>query len=192
MGPSRPLPILALAGLALLLGAGCATSVSGVRPRGFPADALPLDLARFMGDWFVVAHIPTPTEAEAHEAVESYALREDGSIDVRFRFCEGSLDGEVRELRMDGWVHDPATNAEWRVRPLWPLRLAYQIRELDPEYRETVITHPSGRYAWVMARRPELREARLAEITDRLAALGFETERMRRVPHADGACRAGA
>ena len=39
-----------------------------------------------------------------------------------------------------------------------------------------------------MARRPELSESRLDAIAQRLAARGYETDRLRRVPHADGAC----
>ena len=176
----------------LTTAAGCA-GVSGVEPRGLAADALPIDLDRFMGDWYVVAHIPTPTEAEAFEAVERYALREDGTIEVRFLFCEGGFDGPAETVEMTGWVHDPATNAEWRVRPLWPLALQYQISELDPAYQRTVVVNPGGGYAWVMARQREIPEAELESIVERLARDGYETARLRRVPHRDGAClRAGA
>jgi apolipoprotein D and lipocalin family protein len=168
--------------------AGCAHGPSPIPTRGISKESLPIDLSRFMGEWYVIAHIPTPTEANAFEAVESYALRDDGAIDVRFRFCEGGLDGERRELTMLAWVYDPATNADWRVRPFWPLRLTYQIAELDPDYRVTVVTNPHG-YAWVMARRPQIPEAELSAITQRLAERGFDTTLLRRVPHADGACR---
>lgn len=181
------MPALALfVGLAL----ACAAP-SGIHPRGLPEDAVPIDLGRFMGAWFVVAHIPTSVEENAYEAVERYALEPDGTIAVQFEFCEGGLGGPRQELTMTGWVYDPSTNAEWRVRPFWPLRLAYQILELDPDYTLTVIGHPSGDYAWVMARQPEIDEVELAAITARLDAAGYETDRLRLVPHADGACRDG-
>ena len=93
---------------------------------------------------------------------------------------------------MRAWVVDPDTNAEWRVRPFWPLRLRYQILELDPGYRLTVVGHPSGRYAWVMARTPRISDAALAPIIERLNHSGYETDRLRRVPHASGACRNAA
>jgi len=175
-------------GLACALLAGCAGGASGLRPLGLAAEALPIELSRFMGDWYVIAHIPLSTEANAHEAVESYSLREDGTIDVRYRFCEGGLDGERRELAMWAWVHDASTNAEWRVRPFWPLRLVYQIAELDPDYRVSVVVNHTD-YAWVMARRPELPEPTLAAIAQRLAESGHDISRLRRVPHDDGACR---
>ena len=184
-------------GTSLLAALACAslcacTTPRGMAPRGFAAEQLPIDLARFAGDWFVIAHIPTGVEVNAYSAVESYALRDDGTIDVAFRFCEGSAMGELQELTMLGWVVDPSTNAEWRVRPVWPLRLAYVIRELDDDYSFTVVTHPSKNYAWVMARSTEPDEVRVAAAIERLRADGFAMERLRRVPHSAENCRATA
>ena len=38
-----------------------------------------VDLARFMGDWYVIANIPTFVEKGAHNAVESYKMNPDGT-----------------------------------------------------------------------------------------------------------------
>jgi apolipoprotein D and lipocalin family protein len=37
-----------------------------------------VDINRFMGDWYVLAHIPSYVEKNAFNAVESYKLNEDG------------------------------------------------------------------------------------------------------------------
>jgi len=178
--------------LVLLALAGCASGSLSTIPRGLAEDALPLDLSRFMGDWYVLAHLPTRAERNAYDALEQYSLREDGRIDIRFSFCEGAADGPLETLEMLGWVHDTETNAEWRVRPFWPLRLGYQVLELAPDYSLTVIGHPSRRYAWVMGRTPEIDAGTLDGIVQRLAGEGFDTERLRLVPHSGGACRAPA
>ncbi len=39
-----------------------------------------VDLDRFMGDWYVIANIPTFLEKGAHNAVENYQLNEDGTM----------------------------------------------------------------------------------------------------------------
>ncbi|HME70641.1 MAG TPA: lipocalin family protein [Myxococcota bacterium] len=39
-----------------------------------------MDLRSFIGDWYVIAHIPAWLEKDAHKAVESYRLEADGSI----------------------------------------------------------------------------------------------------------------
>ena len=186
---TRLLLCLSLAAALLGAGVGCAHP-TGIRPLGIAASGLPLDLSRFMGDWYVVAHIPLSPERDAHDAVERYALRDDGTIDVRFDFCDGSSTGPARTFTMRAWVFDPQTNADWRVRPFWPLRFPYQIIELDEAYTRTVVR--SGENVWIMAREIPLPEEEIAPILDRLASRGFDLTRMRRVPHADGSCRQGA
>ena len=37
-----------------------------------------VDLERFMGDWYVIANIPTFIEKGATNAIESYKLMDDG------------------------------------------------------------------------------------------------------------------
>lgn len=174
-----------------LLISGCAShtpvSVTADVPPG-PGVPARVDLERFMGDWWVVGHIPTASESNAAAAIESYLLREDGTIDIRYTFCDGVDANELTELRMHAWVHDRTTNAEWRVRPFWPLRLAYVIDELAPDYSYTVITHPSRRWAWIMAREPFLEPDVFDAIATRLRARGFDTDALRRVPPT-GLCR---
>jgi len=176
--------------LLLLPLAACAGASRGPVTQGAFEPVSQLDLARFMGDWYVLAHIPTRPERDAFDALEQYTLREDGRIDIRFTFCRGAGDGPLETLEMLGWVHDRETNAEWRVRPFWPLRFGYEVLELAPDYSLTVIGHPSRRYAWIMARTTEIDEDALSGISARLAHAGFDIERLRRVPHSGGQCRA--
>lgn len=141
-----------------------------------------------MGDWWVIGHIPTAVESNAAAAIESYSRRPDGDIDIRFTFCDGAETSELTELRMLGWVHDEESNAEWRVRPFWPLRFKYVIDELATDYSYTVITHPSRRWAWIMARTPTMEPELYDAIAARLQARGFDTKQLRQVPPT-GRCR---
>mgnify|MGYP000399795343 CR=1 FL=1 len=45
-----------------------------------------VDLERFMGDWYVIANIPTFIEKNAFNAVESYRLDSDGTVATTFKF----------------------------------------------------------------------------------------------------------
>jgi apolipoprotein D and lipocalin family protein len=174
---ARLIPILAL-----LLN-GCFSS-AGVGPAAHrPLETVDaVDLERFAGRWFVIESIGTSAEDGAHDAVETYHLREDGRIDIDFRFHAGSFDGPIESIPQLGWVHDARTRAEWRVRPVWPLALAYLILDLDPEYAYTVVGHPSKRWVWIMARSPELAEDTLIRIRADLAAFGYDVDRLQRVP----------
>ena len=55
-----------------------------------------VDLARFMGDWYVIADIPARPERNAYNEVESYAPRPDGRVQTTLRFREGGFDGEIK------------------------------------------------------------------------------------------------
>ena len=62
-----------------------------------------VDLERFMGDWYVIANIPTFLEKGAHNAVETYSLNDDGSIATKFTFRAGGFDGKAKEgVRIPG------------------------------------------------------------------------------------------
>lgn len=170
-------------GMLLIGTAGC-LSGRGVGPHADePLETVDsVDLERFAGLWYVIESMPTALEEGAHDATEHYALRDDGQIDITFRFREGGFDEPLETFEMRGWVHDEETRAEWRVRPFWPLRLAYLVLELAPDYSHTVIGHPSKRYVWIMARQPALDPEILGELRSGLAASGYDVSRIERVP----------
>lgn len=167
----------------ILLCAGC-LSTAGVGPNAdVPLRTVEsVDLERFAGLWYVIESMPTSAEAGAHDATERYRLLENDRIDIEFRFLEDSFDGPEKILPMVGWVHDESTRAEWRVRPFWPVRLAYLILEIGPDYDYTVIGHPSKRYVWIMARQPRLDAITLEAIRRRLEAVGYDVEQIQAVP----------
>lgn len=142
-----------------------------------------VDLGRFMGDWYVIAHIPAFIEDEAHNAVESYRLDEDGSIATTYVFNNGSLDGPLKTYRPTGFVHNRETNAEWRMQFLWPFKSAYLIAYLDDDYQTTIIGVPDRDLVWIMARTKTLPEARYQELVEWLADNGHDLAKLRRVPH---------
>jgi len=163
--------------LVLLLPGGCAT-VS--HPPLTPVARV--DLARFMGDWYVIACIPTPIETQAYNAVESYRLEADGTIATTFTFREGGFDGPAKRYTPRGFVTDRASNAVWGMRFIWPIKADYRIAYLDADYRVTVIAREKRDYVWLMARTPELPDGEYAALVERIAAMGYDVARLRRVP----------
>ena len=49
-----------------------------------------------MGDWYVIANIPTFLEKNAYNPIESYEINPDGTIATTFSFNAGSYDGEQK------------------------------------------------------------------------------------------------
>lgn len=172
--------LVALCSLVILT--GCATN--GMPP--LEAMDRQVDLARFMGDWYVIGFIPISipffSEEGAHNGVESYRLTDRGVIETTYTFREGSFDGPEKRFTPKGWVHDEATNAEWRMQFLWPFKSAYLIVYLDQDYQKTIIGVPERNNLWIMSRDPQMSDADYQEMLDYAASLGYDTEKVRRVP----------
>ncbi len=141
-----------------------------------------VDLQRFMGDWYVIAHIPTFLERDAYNAVESYALNPDGSIATTFSFREGGFDGEAKRYKPTGFVSDTGSNAVWGMRFIWPIKADFRIVHLTPDYGVTVIAREKRDYVWVMARQPRIPPSELEDLKRRIAAWGYDVSQMRLVP----------
>ena len=165
----------ALVMLAALVLAGCGN------PPPMPTVER-VDLARFMGDWYVIAAIPTFIEKDAYNAVESYRLDTDGTIATTFTFRVGSFDGEPRRYTPRGFVLDEASQARWGMQFIWPLKADYRIAYLAPDFGQTVIAREKRDYVWVMARQPSIADADYRRLMQIVASLGYDPARVRKVP----------
>ncbi len=141
-----------------------------------------VDLPRFMGDWYVIANIPTFVERGAYNAVESYRLDTDGTIATTFTFRKGGFDGPRKRYQPRGFVLDRQSNAVWGMQFVWPFKGDFRIVYLDSEYTQTVIGREKRDYVWIMARAPAIPESDYQEILRFLAREGYDTTQIQRVP----------
>jgi apolipoprotein D and lipocalin family protein len=145
-----------------------------------------VDLERFMGDWYLIGFIPITlpffSEEGAHNGVESYRLTDEGVIETTYTFRDGGFDGPEKRFTPKGWVHDEATNSEWRMQFLWPFKSAYLIVYLDEHYQKTIIGVPDRNNVWIMSRDPDLSDADYQELLDYGASVGYDVDKVQRVP----------
>ena len=141
-----------------------------------------VDLERFMGDWYVVANIPTFIERQAHNAIESYELVGDKQVATTFRFNQGSFDGPVKNYRPTGFVSDDPSGAIWGMQFIWPIKADFRIIYLNEDYTQTVIGRNRRDYLWIMARTPSIPEADYAAIIELITGQGYDAAKIRPVP----------
>ena len=164
----------------LFLGMITLTGCLTLRP---PLETVPqVDLPRFMGDWYVIANIPTFVEKKAYNAVESYKLNEDGTIATTFTFRKGSFDGKVKKHTPKGFVRDKNSNALWGMQFVWPFKGDFRIIYLSEDYGQTVIGRQKRDYVWIMARQPSIPEPDYQRILVKLARDGFDFSKIQMVP----------
>ena len=142
-----------------------------------------VDLPKFMGDWYVIAAIPTMIETESYNAVESYALDKDGSIATTFTFNQGSLDGKLKVYKPRGFVIPDSGNALWDMQFIWPIKAEYIIAYLNEDYSQTIIARNKRDFVWIMARTSTISDADYEKLTSLTAKLGYDLSLLRKVPH---------
>lgn len=162
-----------------LFSCGVLASCSATRPLPTPNY---VDIDRFMGTWFVLGYTPLVVDKEAHNGIEHYHLAENGDIETTYQFRKRSFDGELKTMTPVGRVYDAETNAEWRMQFLWPFKAAYVVMDLSDDYGTTIVAHPNRKYAWIMARKPEIPEADYERMLGLLEKEGFDMAAIQRLP----------
>lgn len=141
-----------------------------------------VDIERFMGDWYVIAHVPTFIDDNAYNAVESYSLEEDGTIATTFRFREGGFDGKLKTYYPKGFITNKETNAVWGMQFVWPIKADYRIVHLTEDYDQTIIGRTKRDYVWIMARTPQIPEQDYQAMMQQISDMGYDTSEVIKIP----------
>ncbi|HIV71843.1 MAG TPA: lipocalin family protein [Candidatus Aquabacterium excrementipullorum] len=170
-----------LASLCALLGlGGCGGARDDLPPLPRVAQ---VDLPRYMGDWYVIASIPSFLEKDTYDAVESYAVRPDGRIQTTFRYRQGGHDEPVKTMHPIGTVKPGTGNALWDMQFFWPIQAEYVISHVSEDYSQTIVARSARDLVWIMARTPSIPPADYQAHLARIRAMGYDTTRLRLVPH---------
>ena len=146
-----------------------------------PFQLPPVDLERFMGEWYVIANIPTPFVKDAYNAVQKYELNADGTVSTTFTYREGGFDGKLKTLKPKGYVNEDPSHASWGLQ-FGPILAEYLIAYVNPDYTEAVIARSNRDFVWIMARTPAIPEAEYDRLVEQIGAWGYDTEKLERVP----------
>jgi apolipoprotein D and lipocalin family protein len=172
-----PFTILLLVAIFIMGLTGCSTA--SMKPIRTETD---VNLTRFMGDWYVIACIPTFIETEATNAVESYELTDPRTVATTFRFNKGSFDGPLKVYRPTGFVREDPSNAVWGMQFIWPIKAEYRIVYVDADYQFTIIGRSKRDYVWIMAREPIISEEDYRALIEIVETEGYDLTQIRRIP----------
>lgn len=160
-------PVLSAAALLFLL-AGCAGAPEGVAPvRGF-------DVERYMGQWHEIARLDHRFERGLEQVTATYALRDDGTVAVLnkgYNVAKGKWEQAEGKAKFVGAKDVGALKVSF----FGPFYGAYNVVELDPDYRYALVVGPNTSYLWILARSPSLPADVTARLVAQAQALGFDT-----------------
>jgi len=170
---------------AILMGLCIMLIGAGWGGKAAPTVVDQLDVTRYMGLWYTIAHIPTTFErACVSGTTAQYRLLDNGQIEV-LNTCI-TEDGVAQRAIGRAWAPDPGEPMKLKVSFVslfgwWLFPGDYWVIDLDPDYRYAVVGHPSYRYGWILSRTPTLPEATLAKIIARLEAQGYQWSDFQRI-----------
>ncbi len=165
--------------LAILVLAACATPGARERP---PLEAAPsVDLPRFMGTWYVIAHVPYFFENGKVATRDEYRLRPDGRIDNDFVFKK-RFGEEDRRWRGVSSVLPDSGGARWKVQFVWPFSTELVVLHVDDDYQGAALATPDRKLAWVFGREPTMDAARFEALVAKLSARGVDASALQLVP----------
>lgn len=178
MAPRPRATRLGAAALAACLAAAPAVRGAAVEP------AAAVDLARFFGRWYVIAHAPAARPPPVAAYFE-YRPRDDGLIDDLYFARPGAFAEEPVALRRTASA-DPERPARWEIRSGWFGSVERWVLYVSADYRYALAGAPAGNEAWVLAREPVIPEWSYAGLLARLALQGYDVSRFRRVVQVPG------
>lgn len=156
-----------VAGLISLFLPGCSI---GKSTAAIPA-VTPFSVERYMGTWYEIARLPHHFERDLDNVSATYALREDGRVDVVNR---GFRDGKERQVKGIAVFKGSPEVGELEVSFFRPFYGDYRIIALADDYSSAIVTSSTNNYLWILARKPRLPKERLDDYLDRIRVWGFD------------------
>ena len=136
-----------------------------------------VELTRYVGRWYEIARLPNGFQKKCADTVTAnYTTLANGNIEVINRCRKAS--GEYATAKGKAKIVDKKTNAKLKVTFFWPFYGDYWILDLGPNYEYAVIGEPSRKYLWVLSRSPQMDEALYHQLLQKMAAKGFDTDKM--------------
>ncbi|MCC8400515.1 lipocalin family protein [Paraburkholderia sp. MMS20-SJTN17] len=146
----------------------------------------PIDLQRYMGKWFVIAETPYLGDAEYVGSYDEWTLRADGKISDDYLGQRQSFDQPVTGSHFVAKIVRGTGNTTWRVGLIWPFEVRVVTAYVDPDYQYTIRCMVDSNMVWILSRSPTMDEATYLNLIARLAGMGFNIGRIRRVPQKTG------
>ena len=167
-----------LAVLLLVTLAACSTTPpEGLRP------VTPFDINRYLGQWYEIARLDHSFERGLSDVSATYALREDGSVNVINRGYDLKRQDWKEAVGRALFIGDPGTGS-LKVSFFGPFYGGYHVIALDQQdYRWSLVAGPNRDYLWILARDKVLPADVREQLLAKAKAAGFATDQLIWVEH---------
>ncbi len=136
-----------------------------------------VDLARYAGLWYEIAHLPARFQKNCECTTAEYRLTDKGYVRVINR-CRKSDSGKWKSARGKAFPVINTGNSVLKVQFFWPFKGDYRILALDDDYQYAMVGTNSRKYLWILSRTPHLDDRLYQRLVDQAATLGYDVTRL--------------
>ncbi|MBL8560499.1 MAG: lipocalin family protein [Hyphomonadaceae bacterium] len=146
---------------------------AGVAHAAAPSPVKPVDVSSYTGRWYEIARIPNKLQRDCLAPTVDYTIERDRVRAVQR--CEAS-NGRAKVYRSSGRILDPGVNAKTRLTFAGFWSQEYWV--IDHAADWALVGDPTGRFLWLMSRRPALPAAARENALSRIRTLGYDAGRL--------------
>jgi apolipoprotein D and lipocalin family protein len=139
------------------------------------------EIEKYLGTWYEIARFDHSFERDLAGVTATYSFREDGKIKVVNSGYKGSLNGPKSDITGKAKIPNPAVPSKLKVSFFLFFYGDYYVLELDREYQWAAVGSSSDKFLWILSRSPQMDENLYTDITNKLAARGYDTSKLIRV-----------
>jgi apolipoprotein D and lipocalin family protein len=137
-----------------------------------------LDLHKFQGVWYEIAHNPWFPENNCFSMIAHYKLIDDKKIEVTNICRKNGFYGEISKVIGEAWLVNPKIKSKWEVQFIWPFKLNYWVIDLEETYRYTVIGEPNKKNIWILNREPTMGKDLFTKIIEKIKLKGYDLSKL--------------
>lgn len=141
-----------------------------------PQPAKTVELDQYVGRWYEIARYENGFEKGCEGVTADYTVRDDGLIGILNTCRKEAVDGEVSSADGKARIVGGSGNAKLKVSFFGPFYLGdYWVLDRAEDYSWSIVGEPSGRYLWILSRKPVLDNKLMNMLTAHVKALGYDT-----------------
>lgn len=163
-----------------------ATNATLVPTKGQPAKAseTQIDVQKFMGKWYVIAHIPTFVDKGTANNTEDYVWdAEKEQVNVKFSYSNLKLTktstlGQTAKVMDDVGTTWSISVGFGFIRTNFP----YLIHDCAEDYSTCMVGEPKRSFLYIMARTPSIDDELLTQLKTKAVKMGYKNDLIVKVP----------
>jgi apolipoprotein D and lipocalin family protein len=175
--------LLVIGGLGLL----AACTMTGSNKSGnahVPEPAKPVDLDRYLGQWYEFARYENRFERGCEAVTANYAKRDDGLVSIINSCRDGGVNGAYRSSEGKAKIVPETNNAKLKVSFFGPFYVGdYWVLDHADDYTWSIVGEPSGKYLWILTREAKPSAEQRTALIHRARKLGYDVTLLRETLH---------